>query len=154
MHFSNISKNQSMVVFLVLSIGLISGARAGPPAQDAPKPQEKTKTANSSGPDGDYVGSETCVTCHQDQERRFKNTAMGKVFANPHTPDEAHGCEACHGPGRAHVEAGGGKDTIPVRFGKDSSNSVAEQNAACVSCHSRGMHMFWKGSPHESRGVA
>src|SRR6201984_747407 len=59
-----------------------------------------------------------------------------------------------HGPGRAHVEAGGGKETIGIRFGKDSHNSVAEQNAACEECHSRGTHLFWKGSPHESRGLA
>ena len=52
------------------------------------------------------------------------------------------------------VEAGGGKETIPIRFGKDSKNSVAEQNAVCMDCHARGTHMFWKGSPHESRGVA
>jgi DmsE family decaheme c-type cytochrome len=80
---------------------------------------------------------------------------MGKVMlGNPRTPLEARGCEACHGPGKAHVEAGGGKDTIPIRFGKDSKNSVAEQNATCLDCHSRGNHLFWKGSPHESRGMA
>src|SRR5215475_12003046 len=104
--------------------------------------------------DGDYVGSDTCITCHEDQNRRFNRTAMGKAMAHPHTPDEARGCESCHGPGRVHVEAGGGKDTIPIRFGKDSSNTVAEKNAVCMDCHSRGTHMFWRGSPHESRGMA
>jgi DmsE family decaheme c-type cytochrome len=79
---------------------------------------------------------------------------MGKVMQHPRTPLEGRGCESCHGPGRAHVEAGGGKESIPIRFGKDSPNSVAEQNAVCEECHSRGTHMFWKGSPHESRGMA
>jgi DmsE family decaheme c-type cytochrome len=80
---------------------------------------------------------------------------MGKIMmGNPHTPEEARGCESCHGPGRAHVEAGGGKDTIPIRFGKDSPNTIAEQNAVCMDCHSRGTHIFWRGSPHESRGIA
>jgi len=117
--------------------------------------QEKAKTLPPKGPDGDYVGSETCITCHDDQNRRFKNTVMGKaMLGNPHTPEEARGCESCHGPGRTHVEAGGGKETIPIRFGKDSKNSVAEQNAVCMDCHARGTHLFWKGSPHESRGVA
>src|ERR1700731_543479 len=95
--------------------------------------QEKTKTPPPKGADGDYVGSETCIPCHDDQNRRFKNTVMGKVMmGNPHTPEEARGCEACHGPGRSHVEAGGGKETIPIRFGKDSKNSVAEQNSVCM----------------------
>ena len=121
-------------------------------ASQAAASQEKAKAAPPKGADGDYVGSETCITCHDDQNRRFKNTVMGKVMlGNPHTPEEARGCEACHGPGRAHVEAGGGKETIPIRFGKDSKNSVAEQNAVCMDCHARGTHLFWKGSPHESR---
>jgi DmsE family decaheme c-type cytochrome len=79
---------------------------------------------------------------------------MGKVFAHPRTPDEAHGCEACHGPGKGHVDAGGGKDTIPVRFTSDSKNTVAEKNAQCLQCHSRGNRLFWKGSPHDSRAMA
>ena len=116
-----------------------------PPAQEKSGPTK---------PDGDYVGSETCAACHQDQSHRFNNTTMGKAMAHPRTPDEARGCESCHGPGKVHVEAGGGKDTIPVRFTSDSKNTVAEKNAACLQCHSRKNQMFWRGSPHESRAMA
>jgi DmsE family decaheme c-type cytochrome len=144
----------TLLVALAVTATAVAGQLANTGAMPA-TPQEKAKAAAPSGADGDYVGSETCVTCHQDQEHRFKNTIMGKVMlGNPRTPLEARGCEACHGPGKAHVEAGGGKDSIPIRFGKDSKNSVAEQNATCLDCHSRGNHLFWKGSPHESRGMA
>ena len=81
----------------------------------APPSQETSLPAKG---DGDYVGSDTCVTCHEEQGRRFNKTTMGKAMARPHTPDEAHGCESCHGPGRTHVEAGGTKETIPVRLPK------------------------------------
>ena len=141
-----------VVTLAAVSVSARQSATGG--AQPSTAAQEKAKPAAPPAATGDYVGSETCITCHQDQDRRFKNTIMGKVMAHPRTPDEAHGCEACHGPGRSHVEAGGGKDTIPMRFGKDSPNSVAEQNAVCEGCHSRGTHLFWKGSPHESRGMA
>ena len=114
---------------------------------------EQSKTAAKSTADAGYVGSDTCVTCHEDQSRRFRNTIMGKIFAHPRTPDERHGCEACHGPGKSHVEAGGGKDTIPVRFGRDSVNTAAEKNAACLQCHSKSNRLFWRGSPHDSRGM-
>jgi DmsE family decaheme c-type cytochrome len=145
-------------LFFFLSLGLVAGVKAGSPSPDndkSPLVPEKAAPTPTKSDAGGYVGSHVCVTCHEDQAHRFKNTVMGKIMMlNPHTPEEARGCEACHGPGQAHVEAGGGKDTIPIRFGKDSNNSIAEQNAVCMDCHSRGAHMFWKGSPHESRGMA
>lgn len=120
----------------------------------AAQADKNAKPAAQSAASGDYVGSETCIGCHEDQQRRFKNTVMGRVFAHPRTADEKLGCESCHGPGKAHVEAGGGKETIPVRFGKDSKTPVEEQNSACLSCHQKGNRMFWVGSPHESRQMA
>ncbi len=128
-------------------------------AANAAQPQGKTSPAQAKAPpaaqaSGDYVGSETCVACHEDQQRRFKNTIMGKVMARPHTEWESRGCESCHGPGKAHVEAGGSKETIPVRFTKDSKNTPEEQNSACLTCHTRGNRLFWKGSPHQSRAMA
>ena len=126
---------------LVLVVLVVTGVSvAGGPPKPAP--------TNS-----DYVGNDTCISCHDGQNSRFKNTVMGKAFAKPHTADEKLGCEACHGPGKAHVEAGGGKDTIPIRYGKDSKTSVEEQNQSCIQCHKRGNRMFWSGSSHESRGM-
>ncbi len=118
-------------------------AQAKPPgAQPAP-------VAN-----GGYVGSDVCVTCHADQGKHFQNTIMGKAFAHPKNDKEKLGCESCHGPGGGHVAAGGGKETIPVRFTKDSKNTVEEKNNACLSCHVKGNRMFWEGSPHETRNIA
>ena len=83
-----------------------------------------------------YVGSETCRTCHvlgglapKGDFQSWKDTAMGRAFLDhPKTPLEARGCEACHGPGRAHVE-GGGDITAILRFGEKSNLSAQEQNA-------------------------
>lgn len=47
--------------------------------------------------------------------------------------EHAVGCEACHGPGRAHAEAGGGAPIgNPGRWSRD------EQDLLCASCHVRG----------------
>src|SRR5690348_5396893 len=100
--------------------------------------QEPAKPDSQSPPSGDYVGMDTCITCHADQGTHFQNTVMGRAFAHPRTDLEKLGCEACHGPGKAHVDAGGGKDTIAIRFTKDSKNTVEEKNNACLSCHAKG----------------
>ena len=31
---------------------------------------------------------------------------------------------------------------------------MEERNGACLSCHSKGNQIFWRGSPHESRAMA
>jgi DmsE family decaheme c-type cytochrome len=143
-------KTKSILLLIAAAVLFLTG---GMQAQSTPATKAAAPAAQA-GASGDYVGSETCIGCHEDQQRRFRNTVMGKVFARPRTADEKLGCESCHGPGKAHVEAGGGKETIPVRFGKDSKTPVEEQNSACLSCHQKGNRMFWAGSPHESRQMA
>jgi DmsE family decaheme c-type cytochrome len=147
------------LILLVMTLGAAGIALAQSPSgadenkkQTAAVPSPPTHTATK--PDGDYLGSDVCVTCHTEQQKSFVHTIMGNAMAHPKSALDARGCESCHGPGKAHVEAGGGKDTIPVRFTKGSVNTVEEKNSACLSCHSKGNQMFWRGSPHESRAMA
>ena len=150
----------SLILGLALTLLLVTAFAApqGPQASSSAAASSQTQKAPvapaSSPADGDYVGMDTCKTCHEEQFNSFVHTAMGRSFSKPRTALERRGCEACHGPGKAHVEAGGGKDTIPVRFTKDSKNTAEEQNWTCLQCHSRGNRMFWRGSPHESRAIA
>jgi DmsE family decaheme c-type cytochrome len=61
-----------------------------------------------------------------------------------------HACETCHGPGKAHVDAGGGKGsmtTIKVL-------SKEKQAEMCLQCHDRGNKADWQGSLHETRGLS
>ena len=64
-------------------------------------------------------------------------------------------CENCHGPGSAHVKAGGGRGVGGIlSFGKDDPRPVEESNGVCLGCHQRGERTYWAGSIHETRGVA
>ena len=81
---------------------------------------------------------------------------MGRLFLkHPRNSKEALGCEGCHGPGKAHADAGGGKGVGGmITFARDDRTPVEQQNAICLACHTKGARIFWQGGPHESRDVA
>jgi DmsE family decaheme c-type cytochrome len=117
------------------------------PAQQAP--------AAAAPPPG-YVGAETCKGCHEEAFTKFERTKMGRLFLkHPRNAKEQLACEGCHGPGKAHVDAGGGKGVGGmITFAKNDKTPVEARNAACTTCHTKGPHLFWKGSSHQSRDVA
>jgi DmsE family decaheme c-type cytochrome len=79
---------------------------------------------------------------------------MGRLFLHaPRNEQERLACENCHGPGKAHVEAGGGKGNI-ISFGRKDPTPVEQRNAMCLSCHEKTARLFWQGSPHESHDIA
>jgi len=83
---------------------------------------------------GGYIGSTVCKGCHPDVWMNFnKNPHFKSVASGKETP--AHtGCEGCHGPGAAHVKAGGGKTTIPHAFSLMSPSQILDD---CLVCHAK-----------------
>jgi DmsE family decaheme c-type cytochrome len=118
--------------------------------------QQPAQPAAAAPADGNYVGAETCKGCHEEAFSKFSKTRMGRLFLlQARSPKEANACETCHGPGKAHVDAGGGKGKGGlITFAKNDKTPVEKRNAVCLSCHTKGARMFWQGSAHESRDVA
>jgi DmsE family decaheme c-type cytochrome len=85
-------------------------------------------------PGGGYVGSEACKTCHSDVWFNFYKNPHYKSIASGSLPPERTGCEGCHGPAKAHVEAHGGKTTIPRAFSLMKPAKILD---ACLACHAR-----------------
>lgn len=77
-------------------------------------------------PGATFIGSEECAVCHGDITEGFTAGAdhARLVVRTPH--EKNIGCEACHGPGSAHSEAGGTVKTI-VNPGKSPE--------ICFQCH-------------------
>ena len=97
-----------------------------------------------------YAGSDTCKTCHEEMFKKFEATAHWKITLGRHE-ESARGCEACHGPGKAHVEAGGDKSKIFTFAGADP----AEASRRCLSCHEYGEeHANFTRSQHNSNEVS
>ncbi len=85
------------------------------------------------GSASDYVGSEACKTCHAPVWNQFfRNPHYQSIASGKETPENT-GCESCHGPGKAHIEAHGGKATI-VAFSEIGPEKTLD---ACLRCHSQ-----------------
>lgn len=103
--------------------------------------------------DRTFVGQETCTACHQQESMNWAHTVHAKVFnLNPQNDRQAQNCEACHGPGSAHVEDPSDLSKI-IAFSKKSKTPLPEQNGQCLTCHEGGQRIFWHQSIHDSNQV-
>ena len=80
--------------------------------------------------DAGYVGSDACKDCHEDQFKAFSHTSHADLSKIKNWKGKVTGCEACHGPGKAHAEEGDPAKIIS--FKNKSSKETAE---TCLGCH-------------------
>jgi DmsE family decaheme c-type cytochrome len=101
------------------------------PAQSQTAQPQRTQIVAAPQATGDFVGSNVCKTCHGDIWSSFYKNPHYKSIAAGNEPPDRTGCESCHGPGKAHVEAHGGKATIAA-FSELAPAKVLD---ACLRCH-------------------
>lgn len=103
------------------------------PAQTAPPPAQAATQAQApaNNAPAEYVGSDTCQSCHEDVVKTFQQK-------NPHqlveTAKKYHfetrACESCHGPGSKHAES-----MSPADIKNPSKLKPAETDRICLGCH-------------------
>lgn len=94
-----------------------------------------------------YVGTETCVTCHDDKEASLQGTPHGQAGFSKLSP---LGCEACHGPGSEHADDPDNEALQP----KLANWSADRRSEICTSCHTGGKQFLWSGSAHATQGIS
>jgi DmsE family decaheme c-type cytochrome len=102
--------------------------------------------AAAKGGEATRVGSESCAICHE----KVHPDLAESIHAGLMQGENAAGCEACHGPGSAHV-AGGGDKTLISNPGGLARGRQAE---FCLSCHENveGMFFYQRGE-HARSGM-
>jgi len=133
---------------LVTALALTWVSAVGAAASDrAPAPRS---TSSASAQPANFVGDETCATCHEAEAKALRATLHGKA-QNERTPAARSGqsCETCHGPGQMHVDSGRKEDIR--RFTAMAPRQASE---TCLSCHSRSTHTQFYGGQHDSRNIS
>lgn len=149
MHFLRIRKwFQAALVLAALVFFLSSGLAAKSQheqgkhqTQADPAPADAGKT---------YVGSQTCEACHGDLYKGFMASPHFVTTKKTAVTPEAHGCEACHGPGSAHVEAGGD----PTKIFNFKTARPDEISRRCLTCHEANLEQQqFMRSVHNQNGI-
>ncbi|HEY6802723.1 MAG TPA: DmsE family decaheme c-type cytochrome [Pyrinomonadaceae bacterium] len=78
----------------------------------------------------DYVGSDACKDCHEEQFKAFSHTSHAQLTNISSWKGKVTGCEACHGPGKAHSEEGD-----PAKIVSFKNKSAKEISETCLTCH-------------------
>jgi len=131
---------------LLLPLTLTLYATAGRKPAAPPGPTDFRKT-----PASEFVSADTCKSCHEHA------AASDSYDHGPHWKTERdargvswQGCEACHGPGKAHVDSQGDKSKI-IRF---SELTAEKASRICLDCHENGAdNTAFAHSRHLSAGV-
>jgi len=99
----------------------------------------------------DYVGTETCKACHEDQYKAFAKTKHANLAELKGWKDKIQGCESCHGPGKKHVDDPTVKGSIIVFTSKDPK-AISE---TCLACHAgRESHNNFRRGVHWRNDVS
>ena len=118
------------LIRMLLACSLLLAVLAWLASGTSSKSNDSDTTQKVAHQSGDYIGSEGCKDCHEDQFKAFAHTSHAELVKIGSWKDKVTGCESCHGPGKAHAEEGDPKKIIS--FKNKGSKEISE---TCLVCH-------------------
>lgn len=107
-------------------------------------------------PDGySKEGSTLCSSCHDLGDHspvQFMQSSAHGDASKKGTPMAQRGCESCHGPSAAHADSPT-RMKPGISFGPKWTDSVAQQNDACVHCHQNNVAKGWQQGVHHRENL-
>jgi predicted CXXCH cytochrome family protein len=129
---------------LIAIIGIIASAQivwTQRLSEPAIGPSVALKGMSKATVPADFVGNDTCRSCHRAEVTQFNKTAHAHLESKT---KPGMTCESCHGPGKAHVEgqeAARGDEAKTLEANKlifAFRSSPRENSERCLSCHKTG----------------
>ena len=134
---------QLCAVACLVLVGLAIGL-CGSKASHAAAPAKTT----TSEPVASYVGTETCVQCHEEVGTALNKHWHGRAMAGLEKKGQGHLCEGCHGPGSQHVNDPSALTAAPLR-------KFARAGNGCLTCHNTSVSSIkWRMSEHAHAGTS
>jgi DmsE family decaheme c-type cytochrome len=91
-----------------------------------------------------------CAACHEEVVKAF-GTNRHEALEKGAPMKVANPCESCHGPGKAHMEAGGDKTKVVGFKGKDYKKYTEQ----CLTCHKNSREVNgYMASMHGKQGLS
>ena len=124
-------------------------ARQRESAQGA-SPANQASNSSESAASSDYVGAETCKTCHAPEYKTWQSSAhWNQTYQKGGIVK--HGCEDCHGAAASHIADPTDTSKL-LLFEKASTKDI---NARCLTCHaSDAEHLQAVNSVHTKNDVS
>lgn len=149
-----------LIIFTITTAAPIAGllfaclmAPAAPPKH--PKVPRFPLNLFAQADEGDYSNERNCKTCHRDSVETFERSPHAPFMKDPHNPLDKHGCQACHGPSKRHVDHRKEEEGLYANVISFSKAKPEEIAAACLRCHADTMtESHWKRTSHAHAGVS
>lgn len=118
--------------FLTVAILSLSAALGAQTQDQNSAPATSAQPTSSAAPskDSNYVGAETCKTCHEDIYNDYAKSPHSATEHDAKRGPRGQGCEACHGPGKEHAES-----ADPTKIFTFKNASAKDASERCLTCH-------------------